>query len=114
MRTALSFPPTRRISRRRFLAGTTAGAAGSLLIPSLDLTAEAQRRGGGPDAGRVVFPPLQPVPAQFPGTGKYLYVTNDRGRRVDGVNNTPRQHPLLWALSFAAPGGRGVGPGAGP
>ena len=105
MRTTPSFPTNRRVSRRRFLAGTTTGVAASLLVPSLGLTAEAQRRGGGPDAGRAL-PPLQPVPAQLPGTGRYLYVTNDRGRRVDVFNNTTGQHSLLWSFPFAEPGGK--------
>src|SRR5262245_45343888 len=99
------FPRNNRVSRRNFLKGTTAGLAAGLMIGSHS-NAEAQRRGGGAGEGRAALPPMQPVPADFPGTGKYLYVTNDRGRRVDVFNNTNGQHQLLWSFPFADPGGR--------
>src|SRR5262245_36349866 len=92
-----------RVSRRDFLTGTTAGLTAGLFLSSRS-EANAQRRGGGPDARGL--PPMQPPPADFPGTGKYLYVTNDRGRRVDVFNNTNGQHQLLWSFPFADPGGR--------
>jgi len=100
------FPGNKGVSRRNFLAGTTAGVAGGLLIPAAGAMAEAQRgRGGRPEDTRPM-PPMQPVPADFPGTGRYLYVTNDRGRRVDVVANTNGQHQLLWSFPTSDPGGR--------
>ena len=106
MKSTPSFPPNRRVSRRHFLTGTTAGLAAGLMVPSPGLVARAQGRGGrGQEAGPGL-PPMQAPPAQFPGTGKYLYVTNDRGRRVDVFSNTAGQHSLLWSFPFADPGGR--------
>ena len=106
MRSTPPSPRSRRVSRRHFLTGTTAGLAASLVVPSTGLTA-AQRRGGGGGRGEgPPLPPIQPPPAQFPGTGKYLYVTNDRGRRVDVFANTTGQHSLLWSFPYAEPGGR--------
>ena len=102
-------PPSRsnpQVSRRRFLTGTTAGLAASM-VPSIASVAQAQGRGGrGRGEGPPPLPPMQPAPAQFPGTGKYLYVTNDRGRRVDVFANTTGQHSLLWSFPYAEPGGR--------
>src|SRR5512134_843750 len=106
MKTTPSFPPHRRVSRRHFLAGTTAGLAAGLAIPSMPPAAGAQGRGGRGQGEAPALPPIQPPPAQFPGTGRYLYVTNDAGRRVDVVNNTAGQHELLWSFPYADPGGR--------
>ena len=106
MKTTPSFPTNRLVSRRHFLTGTTAGVAGSLLSPSIGLAGGAQGRGGrGQDPGPAL-PPIHPPPAQFPGTGRYLYVTNDRGRRVDVFSNTTGEHSLLWSFPYADPGGR--------
>ena len=106
MKSTPSFPPHRRVSRRHFLAGTTAGVAGSLLSPTIGLAGGAQGRGGrGQDPGPAL-PPIHPPPAQFPGTGRYLYVTNDRGRRIDVFSNTTGEHSLLWSFPYADPGGR--------
>ena len=41
------FPGNKGVSRRNFLAGTTAGVAGGLLIPAAGAVAEAQRGRGG-------------------------------------------------------------------
>ena len=95
-----------KTTRRHFLTGTTAGLAASLSVPSLVMSARAQGRGGRGQAEGPPLPPMQPAPAQFPGTGSVLYVTNDRGRRVDVFNNTTGQHSLLWSFPYADPGGR--------
>src|SRR6186713_2480741 len=105
MKKTPSLPTNRLVSRRHFLAGTTAGVAGSLLGPSIGL-AGAQGRGGRGQEPGPALPPIQPAPAQFPGTGRYLYVTNDRGRRVDVFSNTTGEHSLLWSFPYADPGGR--------
>jgi hypothetical protein len=106
MKSTPSFPPHRRVSRRNFLIGTTAGLSASLTVPSIGLAARAQGRGGRGQEEGPGLAPMQAPPAQFSGTGKYLYVTNDRGRRVDVFNNTAGQHSLLWSFPFADPGGR--------
>jgi DNA-binding beta-propeller fold protein YncE len=92
-----------KTTRRHFLTGTTAGLTAGLLVPS-GSNLDAQRRGGGPS--RAAAEPMKPRPADFPGTGRYLYVTNDEGRRVDVVANTNGQHSLAWSFPFADPGGR--------
>ena len=87
----------RRVSRRHFLGGTTAGLAASLLVPS-GSTAEAQRRGGGAPEDTRPQPPMQPRPASFPGTGRYLYVTNDRAS-VDFFK-IQRAASLVWSFTY--------------
>ena len=103
MKSTPSFLPQRRFSRRHFLTGTTASLAAGLAIPSMGFAAQAPGRGQGEGPA---LPPMQPRPAHFPGTGRYLYVTNDRGRRVDVFTNTNGQHSLLWSFPYADPGGR--------
>lgn len=98
------FPESRHVSRRNFIAGTTAGLAATLVRPSFGW---AQRRGRGEvEAPPVNLPPIKSVPASFPGTGRYLYVTSDEGRRTDVFENTNGQHALLWSFAYAGPGGR--------
>ena len=94
-----------RPSRRRFLTSTAAGLTAGFLVPSTAFV-HAQRGGRGGEAATQRLPPIQPPPAEFPGTGKYLYVTHDQGRRVDVFNNTNGQHALLWSFPYADPGGR--------
>ena len=80
MKTTPSFPPNRRVSRRHFLTGTTAGLAASLTIPSMVLAAGAQGRGGrGQDEGPAL-PPMQP-PGSVPRNRKVL-VRDERQRQA--------------------------------
>lgn len=74
---------SRHVSRRKFITGTTAGVAAlGLLRPSTGVAAAAQT-----------------APAQFPGTGRYLYVTNNRDNRIDVVD-VPGGHRLLWSFPW--------------
>jgi hypothetical protein len=58
---------SRRVNRREFITGTAAGlVAAGLVRPATGFASE-----------------VQTAPAQFPGTGRYLYVTNNKDKRID-------------------------------
>ena len=87
----VSRPENGHVGRREFITATTAGVAAMGLVSPL--TGKAAE--------------VQAAPAQFPGTGRYLYVTNNLDKRVDVVDASDG-HRLVWSFPWVGAEG-GVG-----
>jgi len=93
---------SRRVNRREFIAGTTAGLAA--LTVNIGCRTDSERTLAASPSDTAASPAaaaaeLQAPPAQFPGMGRYLYVTNNRDKRVDVVN-TADGHSLVWSFPW--------------